>query len=85
MTTNYFYRDKELGTSTSGRTEPTNWAGIPEGEKIQLCPNPDKPYKARKVKDDMIVYGPGGSVLDDNHEVEKSTDFTQRKVKMRCP
>ena len=87
MVTNYHYEKKEIGY-TNKKVGPQNWSGLPEGEKIHLLPEPELPHSATKVGDDMIVYGPGGSALDKNHEVNLSEDpiaGEKRKVKMRCP
>ena len=81
MTTDYHYQRKELGGP------PNNWAGLPEGQKITLCPNPELPYAATKNGDHMIVRGDGGQCLDSNHEVDHSVDpiaGETRKVRMRC-
>lgn len=91
MTTNYSYQQKELGSRDDlgeAITEPQNWSGISEGEKIHLLPEPELPYAARKSGDDMIVHGAGGECLDANHESTRSVDpiaGETRKVKMRCP
>ena len=61
---------------------------MPEGEKINIFPQPTKPYSAHKNGDDMVVHGKGGNVLDHNHEVEMSHDPVAgevRRVVMRCP
>ncbi len=88
MTTEYYYDVKEFGYNPTGEiTGPTNWSGLPEGEKIQLCPKPELPCAANKNGDHMIVRGGGGQCLDANHESEKSQDpiaGETRKVKMRC-
>ncbi len=89
MTTEYFYGMKELGNrDVEGIAHPTSWSGLPEGEEIQLHPKPELPQSARKTGDDMTIYGPGGAVLDDNHDVDHSVHpigGEARKVKMRCP
>lgn len=88
MPTNYLYKIKELGTREVGNeppSDPQSWSGLPEGEKIHLTPEPELPHTANKVGDDMIIYGPGGSVLDKNHEVEITNNPIARKVRMRCP
>ncbi len=91
MTTDYYYKQKELGfhhDNLERSASPQNWSGLPEGEKIHLSPEPELPQSARKVGDDMIIYGLGGAVLDDNHDVEITDNpiaDVKRKVRMRCP
>lgn len=88
MAIDYLYKKKELGSQETLGLGPTNWSGLPEGEKIHLSPEPELPHSARKAGNDMIVHGPGGAVLDDNHEVDHSVDpiaGETRKVKMKCP
>ena len=90
MVTNYLYKQKELGSQESESqipSDPQNWSILPEGEKIRLCPTPGDPYAARKSGDHMVIHGVGGSVLDENHEIEKSNDpiaGETRRVRMRC-
>lgn len=92
MPINYLYKQKELGSREVGENmptkEPQSWTNIPNGEPIRLCPTPNLPYSANKNGDDMIIYGLGGAVLDDNHDVELTDHEVageQRKVRMRCP
>lgn len=89
MTTDYYHETKELGSSHSESMdlEPTNWSGLPEGEKIALFPKPELPYAANKNGDFMVVRGDGGRCLDHNHECERSHNpiaGETRKVRMRC-
>ena len=90
MSTQYLYKQRELANRPDNLNqpiEPQNWSGLPEGEKIHLSPTPELPQSATKSGDHMVVYGPGGAVLDDNHDVEIiDNDITpERKVRMRCP